>query len=71
MSDMSPRWFLVLSLANWALAIAAWTVSAWLGMVSPTSIFVYTVLFVVGLFAAVVGVGAFVLARFGAPPPTE
>jgi Ca2+/H+ antiporter len=67
MRDATTRRFLTLSLANWALAIIAWAVSAYLGMTSPTSIFVYTVLFVVGLFAVVVGIAAFVVARFGAP----
>lgn len=67
MRDATTRGFLILSLANWALAILTWAVSAYLGMTSPTSIFVYTVLFVIGLFAVVVGVGAFVVWRFGVP----
>lgn len=59
------RHLLILSLANWAVAIVCWSVSAYLGIAVPTSIFVYAVLFVIGLFAVVVAVAAYVLADFG------
>ncbi len=62
------RHLLILSLANWAIAIVCWTISAYLGITSPTGIFVYTVLFVIGLFAVLVAIGSFVLADFGAEP---
>lgn len=62
------RHLLILSLANWAIAIVCWTISAYLGITSPTGIFVYTVLFLIGLFAVVVAIGAFVLADFGTEP---
>ncbi len=62
------RHLLILSLANWAVAIVCWSVSAYLGIAVPTSIFVYAVLFVIGLFAAVVAVAAYVLADFGVEP---
>ena len=56
--DRTPRNLLLLSLVNWGVAIMAWTISAYLGITSPASIIVYTVLFVIGLFAATVAVGA-------------
>ncbi len=62
------RHLLVLSLVNWAIAIVCWTISAYLGVARPTNLIVYTVLFVIGLFAVVVAIGAFVLARFGSEP---
>jgi hypothetical protein len=62
------RHLLVLSLVNWAIAITCWTISAYLGSAQPTGIFVYSVLFVVGLFAVIVAIGAFVLADFGTEP---
>jgi hypothetical protein len=62
------RHLLVLSLVNWAIAIACWAVSAYLGIAQVTNWLTYTVLFVVGLFAAVVAVGCYVLARFGREP---
>jgi hypothetical protein len=62
------RHLLVLSLANWAIAIVCWTISAYLGTARPTNLIVYTVLFVVGLFAVIVAVGSFVLADFGTEP---
>jgi hypothetical protein len=62
------RHLLVLSLANWAIAIVCWTISAYLGIARPTNLIVYTVLFVVGLFAVIVAVGSFVLADFGTEP---
>ena len=48
------RFLLRLSLANWGVAIVAWTISAFLGITSPASIFVYSVLFVIGLIAVIV-----------------
>jgi hypothetical protein len=62
------RHLLVLSLVNWAIAIACWAVSAYLGIARPTNLLTYTVLFVVGLFAVVVAVVCYVLARFGSEP---
>jgi hypothetical protein len=62
------RRFYAFSLANWALAIVCWAVSAWLGVASPTSMFVYTILFIVGLVAVIVGVLAWLVARFGQEP---
>jgi hypothetical protein len=63
------RHLLTLSLINWAIAVVCWTISAYLGSSRPTGIFVYTVLFVIGIFAAVVAVACFVLADFGSEPP--
>jgi hypothetical protein len=60
--------FLVLSLANWALAIVLWSISAYLGITSPTSLFVYSVLFVVALVAVAVGVLSWLVWRFGRDP---
>ena len=62
------RNLLILSLANWGVAILAWSVSAYLGVRSPASIFVYTVLFVIGLLAATVAIAAYVLERFAHRP---
>jgi uncharacterized membrane protein len=62
------RHLLILSLVNWAIAIVCWTISAYLGTARPTNLIVYTVLFVVGLFAVIVAVGSFVLADFGTEP---
>ena len=62
------RHLLILSLANWAIAIVCWTISAYLGTARPTDLVIYTVLFVVGLFAVIVAVGCFVLADFGTEP---
>ena len=62
------RHLLVLSLVNWGVAIVCWTVSAYLGVARPTNLIVYTVLFVVGLFAVIVAIGSFVLADFGTAP---
>jgi hypothetical protein len=63
------RHLLTLSLINWAIAVVCWTISAYLGSSRPTGIFVYTVLFVIGIFAVVVAVACFVLADFGSEPP--
>lgn len=62
------RHLLILSLANWAIAIFCWSLSAYLGIAVPTSIFVYAILFVIGLLAAVVAIAAYVLADFGTEP---
>ena len=62
------RHLLTLSLINWGIAIVCWAISAWLGTSQPASIFIYTILFVVGLFAAIVAVLSFVLADFGSEP---
>ena len=62
------RNLLLLSLANWGVAILTWTISAYLGITSPASIFVYTVLFVIGLFASVVAIATYLLERFAHRP---
>ena len=62
------RRFLIFSLANWALAIVLWSISAYLGITSPTSLFVYSVLFVVALFAVIVGILSWLVWRFGRDP---
>jgi hypothetical protein len=62
------RHLLALSLANWAVAIVCWTISAYLGIAAPTGIFVYTILFVVGLVAAIVAIACYVLSKFGTEP---
>ncbi|HOT23252.1 MAG TPA: hypothetical protein PLB30_09270 [Thermoleophilia bacterium] len=58
----------MLSVANWVLAIVCWSVSAYLGMAVPSSIIVCAVLFVVGLFAVVVALAAYVVPDFGVAP---
>jgi hypothetical protein len=66
------RFLLRLSLANWGIAILAWTISAYLGVTSPASIIVYTILFVIGLFAVAVALLTYLLEKFGhRPPPPE
>lgn len=62
------RNLLILSFANWGLAILAWTISAYLGSTSPASIMVYTVLFLIGLAAVVVAVAAYLLEKFAHRP---
>jgi hypothetical protein len=62
------RGLLRLSLANWGIAIVAWTISAYLGITSPASIIVYTVLFVIGLFAVAVALLTYLLEKFGHRP---
>ena len=62
------RHLLILSLVNWGIAIVCWTISAYLGTARPTSLIVYTVLFVIGIFAVVVALVSFVLADFGTEP---
>jgi hypothetical protein len=68
------RNLLLLSSANWAVAVVAWTISAYLGVTSPARIIVYTVLFVIGLFAVMVGVASYLLEKFAqrpAPIPSQ
>jgi len=62
------RNLLILSLVNWAVAIIAWTISAYLGIAQPASIFVYTVLFVIGIFAVIVAVACYLLEKFAHEP---
>jgi hypothetical protein len=62
------RRFWKLSIANWALAVVAWSISAYLGAAQPTSMYLYTILFVIGLVAVIIGVVCFVIARFGREP---
>ena len=62
------RNLLILSLANWVVAIIAWTISAYLGIAQPASIFVYSVLFVVGIVAVIVAVVSFLLEKFAHEP---
>ncbi len=67
--DKKARRFLLrLSLVNWGIAVAAWTISATLGITSPASIIVYTVLFVIGLFAVIVAIACFLLEKFAHVP---
>ena len=63
------RTFLLrLSLLNWGIAIVAWTISAALGITSPASIIVYSVLFVIGLVAAILAILTYLLEKFGHEP---
>ena len=62
------RFLLRLSLANWGIAIIAWTISAFLGITSPASIIVYSVLFVIGLVAAILAILLYLLEKFGHEP---
>jgi hypothetical protein len=57
--------FWILAIVNWTIAVACWGVSAYLGIASPTGIFVYTILFVVAIVAVIVGVLSWLVARFG------
>jgi hypothetical protein len=66
--DVTRRNLLILSLVNWGIAITAWTISAYLGVTSPAQIIVYTVLFVIGLFAATVAVASYLLEKFAHRP---
>jgi hypothetical protein len=63
------RWLLRLSLANWGIAATAWSISAYLGVTSPARIIVYSVLFVIGLFAVIVALLTYLLEKFGHRPP--
>jgi len=68
-ADRRARRFLLrLSLVNWGIAIIAWSISAALGIASPASIIVYTVLFVIGLFAVIVAIFTYVLEKFAHRP---
>ena len=62
------RRFLVLSLVNWAIAIVCFGLSSYLGVARPTSMFVYTILFVVAMVAVIVGFLCWMVARFGTEP---
>jgi hypothetical protein len=56
------------------VAVVAWTISVYLGITSPVQIIVYTVLFVIGLFAVAVAVASYVLEKFAhrpAPIPSQ
>lgn len=67
--DKKIRTFLLrLSLLNWGIAIVAWTISAALGITSPASIIVYSVLFVIGLVAAILAILTYLLEKFGHEP---
>jgi len=63
------RFLLRLSLANWAVAVIAWTISAFLGITSPASIIVYSVLFVIGLIAVAMALATYLLEKFAHRPP--
>ena len=63
------RFLLWLSLANWGIAVVAWMISAYLGITSPARIIVYSVLFVIGLFAAIIAILTYLLEKFGHRPP--
>jgi cation transporter-like permease len=63
------RFLLRLSLANWAVAVIAWMTSAFLGITSPASIIIYSVLFVIGLIAVVVALLSYLLEKFAHTPP--
>jgi hypothetical protein len=65
------RFLLRLSLANWGIAVAAWTVSAFLGITSPASIIVYSVLFVIGLVAAILAILTYLVEKFGHEPALD
>lgn len=62
------RFLLGLSLLNWGIAIVAWAISAALGITSPASIIVYSVLFVIGLVAAILAILTYLLEKFGHEP---
>jgi hypothetical protein len=59
------RTFWIIAIVNWAIAIFCWGLSAYLGIGSPTSIFVYTILFLIALVAVIVGFLAWLVAKFG------
>jgi hypothetical protein len=48
--------------------VAVWSVSAYLGIARPTSLFIPTTLFVIGIFAVLAGTLCWVVSRFGQPP---
>ena len=63
------RFLLRLSLINWGIAVVAWTISAFLGITSPASILIYSVLFVIGLFAVIMALLTYLLEKFAHRPP--
>jgi len=63
------RFLLRLSLINWGIAVVAWSISAFLGITSPASIIVYSVLFVIGLIAVIVALLTYLLEKFAHRPP--
>jgi hypothetical protein len=65
------RFLLRLSLANWGIAVGAWTISAFLGITSPASIIVYSVLFVIGLVAAILAILTYLVEKFGHEPALD
>ena len=66
------RWLLRISLANWGIAALAWTTSAYLGIESPARLIVYSVLFVIGLIAAILAILTYLLEKFAhRPAPPE
>jgi len=65
------RFLLRLSLANWGIAVVSWMVSAFLGITSPASIIVYSVLFVIGLVAAILAILTYLLEKFGHEPAMD
>ena len=68
--DKRARSFLLrLSLINWGIAVIAWSISAFLGITSPASIIVYSVLFVIGLLAVLVALLTYLLEKFAHRPP--
>ncbi len=60
--------FWKISIANWVVACAMTAIAAYLGIAHPTSMFVYAALFVIGIFAFVVAILTWVVARFGIEP---
>ena len=65
------RFLLRLSLANWGIAVVAWTISAFLGITSPASIIVYSILFVIGLVAAILAILTYLVEKFGHEPALD
>ena len=65
------RRFWILSIVNWAIAIVCFGLSSYLGAARPTSMFVYTILFVVAVVAVIVGFLCWVVARFGTAPDAD
>lgn len=62
------RFLLRLSVGNWGIAIVTWTISAYLGITSPARIYIYSVLFVIGLVAALIAILTYFLEKFGHEP---
>jgi len=65
------RFLLRLSLANWGIAVVAWMISAFLGITSPASIIIYSVLFVIGLVAAILAILTYLVEKFGHEPAVD